>query len=219
MCEQGSWRPQGRLPHAIPTGPDCLIGSACWGSHGSSRVSSWPFWHILCMAFLGSFRPSQSLGGGGGQSSCSLPGSPPASSPGSPTQVLTFSKGCLRSRFKEARSSWMVASGTSFVMHCGQVEHVLKPRAPQAGRAERQCTGPTGPHRAHSPCDSGNAHLCLNPGQPPTRRTKAESLNPAGESVAPGPGASPESAPALSCCHLRAFAPDRPHWQDSSPSP
>lgn len=54
---------------------------------------------------------------------------------GSPVQVLTFSKGCLRSRFKDTRSSWTLASDTSSLMSYGQTEH--RAQAPPALPGQR----------------------------------------------------------------------------------
>lgn len=56
-------------------------------------------------------RQSQSLGGVSEHTQETL---------GCPAQTLTFSKGCLSSRFKGSRSSWMPVLATSFQMSCGQ---------------------------------------------------------------------------------------------------
>lgn len=72
---------------------------------------------------------------------------------GSPAQVLTFSKGCLRSRFKDTRSSWTQASDTSSLMSYGQraqssspassTRSAVKAQSAQDSRTDRALPGLT----------------------------------------------------------------------------
>lgn len=54
---------------------------------------------------------------------------------GCPAQALTFSKGCLSSRFKGSRSSWMPVLATSFQMSCRQ-NTVLGPHPAPPGELD-----------------------------------------------------------------------------------
>lgn len=143
------------------------------------------------MAFLelsvhGELRAEAITGAGRGPSSCSLLSSP-ASSPGSVPppppmlQVLTFSKGCSRSRFKDTRSPWMLASGTSsFVMHCGQGSMCSSPGLPRPAGQGPGAQDPQHPQGSR-PLRFRPRPPLLEPGAAPTCRTQAGSPNLVGE--------------------------------------
>lgn len=181
------------------------------------------------MAFLelsvhGELRAEAITGAGRGPSSCSLLSSP-ASSPGSVPPPPPHASGTdLLQRLLEVQVQGHQEPLDAGVWHLllrdalRAGEHVLKPRAPQAGGAGPGCTGPAAP--------TGLTALAV-PATPTSAGTRGSPYlqdtgwvpQPGGGALAPGSAAFPESASSLSCCRLRAFAPDGRHWQDSPPSP
>ena len=138
------------LASAVSLGPG--RGPGRLGSQGSANTK-WPRGRRpLATAPLApsrhrpcaqSFRWRQSLGKRGrglsGRGLCShnLPGalSTRRRPREAPPQALTFSKGCLSSRFKAPRSSWRPALGTSFLMSCGR-NTVFRPHPTLRGKLD-----------------------------------------------------------------------------------
>lgn len=122
-------------------------------------------------------------------------------SPGGPSQVLTFSKGCLRPRFKDSRRSWVLTSDTSsFVVRCGQTEHHARARGLQRPAGQSQSAQDRRPCTAPSGCDSGHAYLCLTPEHPLPIEQRLDPLSWLVNSRCLALPASSESTPTLPCC-------------------